>query len=78
MLFRSIAPLLFAGLPAFAAKHFVSTEGGQFVVNGRCANLKIFLLNRSQTPGNSEFRFLGTTAYWLSALNSDEDIYAAL
>ena len=35
---------------------FVSTSGGQFMVNG------------------SPFKFIGTNAYWLHTLNTDEDI----
>lgn len=36
--------------------NFISTSGGQFVVNG------------------SAFKFIGTNAYWLHTLNTDEDI----
>ncbi|KAF9451028.1 glycoside hydrolase family 5 protein [Macrolepiota fuliginosa MF-IS2] len=50
-------------------------------VNGKRNNDKNHFVKQQGTQlmvNGSEFKYLGTTAYWLSSLNSDEDINATL
>lgn len=54
------------------SSQFVQTKNGQFVVNGRYS-FPLPLTLPSSLP-TSVFKFIGTNAYWLPALNSDDDI----
>lgn len=53
--------------------HFVTAQNGKFMVNGRSVNRHdihaIQLISHY-----SALRVVGTNAYWLHALNTDEDI----
>jgi len=54
---------------------FVTAQNGHFMVNGRFVPSSIYLSPESyRIPNTSTLGFVGTNAYWLPSLNSDEDI----
>jgi len=57
------------------SSNFVTSQGGKFFVNGKYGTI-YFSPNFSiaEIRRNRSFRFLGTNAYWLSTLHTDDDI----
>jgi mannan endo-1,4-beta-mannosidase len=55
---------------------FVTSQNGQFMFNGRCVfrSLRPRVTSPHRFAKISTLDFVGTNAYWLPALNSDEDI----
>lgn len=60
-----------------ASSPFVTTNNGQFQVNGRYVHSLMcgHLLNLTRF---SDFKFIGTNAYWLQSLNTEQDIINTL
>lgn len=65
-----------------APSPFVSSSGGQFQLNGRCApnaaRIRDGTRNLKSSFIASTFKFVGTNAYWLQALNTEADIQKTL
>jgi mannan endo-1,4-beta-mannosidase len=57
---------------------FVTSQNGQFMFNGRCVFRSIYPLSPYRFAKISAIDFVGTNAYWLPALNSDQDIDSTL
>ena len=58
---------------------FIGRDGLSFTVNGRQVHGRLLLGVQSPTMMIfSDFRYIGTNAYWLPALNTNEDIWYTL
>lgn len=59
---------------------FITTHNGQFFVNGRYLCILIRRFDRADYRWDhiSVFKAIGTNAYWLSALNTEQDMDATL
>jgi len=53
---------------------FVFTKDGRFFFNGRCVQNNISYSSILADKSDSVLNFVGTNAYWLAALNTEEDI----
>ena len=57
---------------------FVQTDGTSFIVDGRSAQPDFLLRSCPDSVTCSKFKFVGTNAYWLTALNTDDDVWNTL
>ena len=74
-LFLLFSPLVLA---TATTSPFVATDGTSFKLNGRLVHGQRLLTVSVYLKTCSDFRYIGTNAYWLPTLNTNQDIWYTL